>query len=188
MSIIDKAIAAVTPMPSESKRTEATEAARALAVPGDWLSLVLDHHNLIREAFSAGRAARSAAERNQARETLALVLNGHSLAEEVVLYPALGQAGEKAHAAHAYIEQTAAKTQMAELETIAPSTSAWKDKWEHIEGAVLTHMYEEESGWFLELRDKAKDQDRLTKRYTEEYDRYVGPPGGGSKTSVDRAA
>jgi len=30
---------------------------------------------------------------------------------------------------------------MAELENIAPSRAAWLDKWEHIEGAVLTHMF-----------------------------------------------
>ncbi|MBV5324250.1 MAG: hypothetical protein J0626_02710, partial [Rhodospirillaceae bacterium] len=68
-----------------------------------------------------------------------------------VLYPALGQAGEKMHAAHAYLEQTTTKAQMAELENIAPSKPAWLDKWAHIEGAVLTHMFEEESEWFLTL-------------------------------------
>lgn len=174
MSIIDKIAAAVTPQPNEDKRAEATAKARALATPGDWLGLVLDHHDLIREAFTAGKRAKGAADRTQAMKTLAVLLNGHSLAEEVVLYPALGQADEKAHAAQAYLEQTVAKNQMAELENIPPSTEPWLDKWTHIEGAVLTHMYEEESGWFLELREKAGNQDRLTLRYAEEYDRYVG--------------
>ena len=173
MSIIDKITAAVTPIPHEEKRAEATAKARDVAQRGDWLSLVLDHHDQIREAFSAGRLAKNAAERTAAMKELAIVLNGHSLAEEVVLYPALGQAGEKAHAAHAYLEQTVAKNQMAELENIAASTAAWLDKWEHIEGAVLTHMYEEECGWFLELKDKGEHQDRLTARYAEEYHRYV---------------
>lgn len=178
MSIIDKALAAITPMPSEKKRAEATAEARRVAKPGDWLSQVLDHHDLIRAAFARGRTASNAAERTAAREALAIVLNGHSLAEEVVLYPALGQAGEKAHAAHAYLEQTTAKMQMAELENIAPSKPDWKDKWEHIEGAVLTHMYEEESTWFLELAKSGGSQGRLTERYAEEYGRYVsGSPG-----------
>jgi hypothetical protein len=174
MSIIDKIAAAVTPQPDDQKRAEATEAARAVAQPGDWLSLVLDHHDLIRDAFSAGKTVRSAADRRAAMQSLALILNGHSLAEEVVLYPALGQADHKAHAAQAYLEQTVAKTQMAELETLAPSTDAWLDKWLHIEGAVLTHMYEEESGWFLELKEAGADEARLTTRYAEEYERYVG--------------
>lgn len=174
MSIIDKIAAAVTPQPDDEKRAEATAEARAAASPGDWLSLVLDHHDLIREAFAAGKLARGAADRKAALQTLAVVLNGHSLAEEVVLYPALGQADHKAHAAQAYLEQTVAKNQMAELETIPPSQSAWLDKWAHIEGAVLTHMYEEESGWFLELKAAGADEARLTARYAEEYDRYVG--------------
>ncbi len=173
MSLIDKALAAITPLPSEETRAQATREARALCAPGDWLSRVLDHHDLIRAAFEAGNSAQTAEERHSARRTLARVLNGHALAEELVLYPAMGQSGEKAHAAHAYLEQTTTKTQMAELETIAASRSAWKDKWKHIEGAVLTHMYEEESGWFLELHKSAPKPDRLTDRYMEEYSRYV---------------
>ena len=107
-------------------------------------------------------------------QALATVLNGHSLAEEVVLYPALAQAGEKIHAGHAYTEQTTAKMQMAEWENIAPSTPEWKDKLEHIEGAVLTHMYEEESSWFLKLKEKGERQSHLTDRYREEFERYCG--------------
>jgi len=174
MSIIDKALAAVTPVPDQEKRDEATQRAREAASANDWLSLVLDHHDEIRAAFGACKAAKSASDRTAAMEQLAVVLNGHSLAEEVVLYPALAQAGEKAHAAHAYAEQTTAKMQMAELENIAPSKPEWMDKLEHIEGAVLTHMFEEESGWFLELKAKGEQQGRLTTRYMEEYQRYVG--------------
>ena len=174
MSIIDKIAAAVTPQADDEKRSEATQAARAAATPGDWLSLVLDHHEEIREAFSAGKLAKGAAQRTDAMKALAVVLNGHSLAEEIVLYPAMADADAKAHAAQAYLEQTVAKNQMAELERIPASDEAWLDKWEHIEGAVLTHIYEEESGWFLELKARGGDQDRLTARYAEEYERYVG--------------
>lgn len=174
MSIIDKIAAAVTPQPNDEKRAEATAVARAASSPGDWLSQALDHHDQIREAFSAGKRTKSAAGRTSAMKALAVVLNGHSLAEELVLYPALGLAEHKAHAAQAYLEQTVAKTQMAELERIAPSDQAWLDKWEHIEGAVLTHIYEEESSWFLELKESGEDQANLTRRYAEEYERYVG--------------
>ncbi len=173
MSIIDKALAAVTPQPNADKRAEATANARAQASEGDWLSMALDHHEHIRQAFQACKIANAAEERVAAMKQLALVLNGHSLAEELVLYPALAQAGEKIHAGHAYTEQTTAKMQMAELETIPPTTPEWKDKLEHIEGAVLTHMYEEESSWFLKLKEKADRQDRLTDRFQEEYERYV---------------
>lgn len=174
MSVIDKVLAAVTPPVSEEKRAEATRAARAAAEPGDWLSTALDHHDRIREAFAACKTAQAASQRSAAMKELALVLNGHSLAEEIVLYPALAQAGEKMHAGHAYTEQTTAKMQMAELENIAPSTPEWKDKLGHIEGAVLTHIFEEESSWFLKLKEKGERQDRLTQRFQEEFDRYCG--------------
>lgn len=174
MSIIDKAIAAVTPQPSAQKREEATRNARAVSRRGDWLSAVLDHHDEIRDAFAVGRGAKTAADRTAAMKALALVLNGHALAEELVLYPALGQVGGKAHAAHANLEQTTTKAQMAELENIAPSKAAWRDKWERIEGAVLTHMFEEESSWFLALNEKADQPRRLTARYLEEFQRYTG--------------
>jgi hypothetical protein len=174
ISVIDKALAAVTPQPSEEKRAEATRKARAIAAPSDWLSLALDHHDLIRQAFADGRQVGAAADRRAAMEKLALILNGHSLAEEIVLYPAMAQSGHKAQAGMAYTEQTTAKMQMAELENIAPSSEAWLDKWGHIEGAVLTHMFEEENGWFIHLREKGEHQDRLTARYREEYERYVG--------------
>jgi hypothetical protein len=173
MSVIDKALAAITPIPDAKHRAEATEKARAAAAPQGWLAAVLDHHDQIRAAFEVGRRAKSAGDRTAAMKALAVVLNGHSLAEELVLYPALGQAGEKAHAAHAYLEQTTAKAQMAELENIAPSKPEWLDKWEHIEGAVLTHMFEEESSWFLTLQEKAEHPERLAARYREEFDRYT---------------
>jgi len=174
MSVIDKLAAVVTPQPDAETRAAATAEARAAARPGDWLTLVLDHHDLIREAFATARDARTATDRKAAFQALALVLNGHSLAEEIVLYPALGKADLKTQAAQAYLEQTVAKNQMAELERIAASKPEWLDKLKHIEGAVLTHMYEEESGWFLDLRDQADDTARLTARYAEEYERYVG--------------
>jgi hypothetical protein len=179
MSVIDKVLGALTPMPDEEKRAEATANARAVATSGDWLGMVLDHHELIRNAFTGAKAAQAASDRVVAMKELAVLLNGHSLAEEVVLYPALAQAGEKMHAGHAYTEQTTAKMQMAELENIPPSTPEWKDKLEHIEGAVLTHMYEEESGWFLALKSKGEHQARLADRYAEEYGRYVGEPTAG---------
>ena len=51
LSVIDKILGAVTPPVSEEKRSEATANARAVADSGDWLSLALDHHDMIRDAF-----------------------------------------------------------------------------------------------------------------------------------------
>jgi hemerythrin superfamily protein len=179
MSIIDKAVGAITPPESEEKRAEATRKAREAAGEGDWLALALEHHDLIREAFEVCCQAEAAEDRLMAMKRLALVLNGHSLAEEIVLYPAMAKAGEKGSAGLAYTEQTTAKMQMAELERIAPSTPEWLDKVRHIRGAVLHHMYEEEDHWFIRLKQDYPDQAFLTRRYLEEFKRYTGGAASG---------
>jgi hypothetical protein len=184
MSIIDKVLGAVTPPEKEEDRNEATAKARAAAEPDDWLSLALDHHDQIRAAFERGRRANGPNQRLAASKDLALVLNGHSLAEELVLYPALAKSGEKAHAGLAYTEQTTAKMQMAELERIDPASDAWLDKLEHIRGAVLHHIFEEEGTWFLELKKKYDDQAFLNRRFAEEYQRYAGEADGSPRSAA----
>jgi hypothetical protein len=182
MSIVDKAIAAITPPESEEQRLEARQKARSAAQPGDWLSMVLDHHQQIDAAFETAMNAAPGAARLAAARKLAVLLTGHSNAEESVIYPALAQHGEKGHAGMAYTEQATAKMQMAELENIDPATEAWLDKLGHIKGAVQHHVFEEESNWFLDLKRKGsmEDEAKLAQRYREEFERYMGDdmPGG----------
>ena len=179
MSVLDKVIAAVTPPESEESRKEARAKAQTTAKPGDWLSMILTHHQQIEAAFAAVKATTTAATRVGAQKKLGIILTGHSNAEESVIYPALTTVNEKGHAGMAYTEQAAAKTQMALLENLAPMSQDYLDKLEHIRGAVARHVYEEEGTWFLELKEKvpAADQKKLTSRYKEEFDRYVGTDG-----------
>jgi hypothetical protein len=179
MSIIDKVVAAVTPPESEDARREARVKALSMATPGDWLSMVLEHHQTIEAAFDAVKMAPTAAAQLAAQIKLATLLTGHSVAEEAVLYPALADAGEKGHAVTAYTEQSAAKLQMGLLEKLPPLSQDYLDKLEHIRGAVAHHVYEEESNWFVDIKEKVApiEQDRLTARYLEEFTRYVGTSG-----------
>lgn len=186
MSIVDKALEAITPPESQEKRAEATRKAREAAGEGDWLALVLEHHDLIREAFEVCCQAEGAEDRLMAMKRLALVLNGHSLAEEIVLYPAMTKAGEKGSAGQAYSEQTTAKMQMAELERITPATPEWLDKVRHIREAVLHHMYEEEDHWLIRLKEAFPDQAFLTRRYQEEFKRYTGSAAPGQRGNLLR--
>jgi len=182
MSILDKAIAAVTPPVSDEKRAEARERARAAAEPGDWLSMILDHHEGIEAAFAALKAAGSPEARRTAQKALGTLLNGHAMAEEAVIYPALAHAGKMLSAETAYIEQVAAKMQLAALDHLDPMSEDYLDKLGHLEGAVATHVYQEESGWFVDLKEKAPatDQQAATQRYQEEYSRYID---GGSESA-----
>jgi hemerythrin superfamily protein len=176
MSILDRVIAAVTPPESAEARVEARNMANEAALPGDWLSQILDHHLDIEDAFDEVKASTNATARTSAFRQLAIVLTGHSIAEESVIYPALGADGEKAHAAAGYDEQAMVKVQMALLEKLDPMSKDFLDKLEHIEGAVAHHVYAEEGNWFLDLKRKLSTEDdvMLTRRYAEEYDRYVG--------------
>src|SRR5690349_13090170 len=106
MSIVDKPLGAAVPPVSDEVRAQATKKARWAAGPSDWLSLALDQHEAIRQAFEDCRAASSGPARVAAMKRLALVLNGHAIAEELVLYPALAQTGDKLAAGQAYAEQT----------------------------------------------------------------------------------
>lgn len=176
MSLFDKAVAAVTPHESQERRAEARAKANAAAEPGDWLSLVLGHHLRIEAAFAAVRAADDPPSRTAALKRLGVILTGHAIAEEAVLYPGLARAGEKGHASMGYSEQATVKMQMAALEDLPPMSQDFLEKLEHVRGAVAHHMFEEEGSWFLALKAKAPAdvQTRLTERYREQFDRYVG--------------
>jgi hemerythrin superfamily protein len=186
MSLIDRVVAAVTPPESQEKRAAARAKARAAAGENDWLAMILQHHVKIEAAFDAVRSAQDANGRLAAQRELALILTGHSNAEEVVIYPALVRFGHKSHGMSGYTEQAGAKANMGELEYLDPMSREYLDKLEHIRGAVAHHMYEEEGNRFLDLTKLSPaDQARLTERYADEFDRYMGgalnategPPG-----------
>jgi hypothetical protein len=176
MSVLDKVIAAVTPPESEEARLEARAKARKAATPGGWLEMVLNHHLEIEAAFKAVKDAQTSESRRVAQKNLAVILTGHSIAEESVLYPALALNDAKAHAETAYFEQSATKIQMAALDDLDPMSQDYMDKLEHIEGAVAHHVYEEEGDYFLDLQSKlpAVKKSKMTKMYAEEFERYVG--------------
>lgn len=181
MSFLDRIAAAVMPPESEEDRANARRSAEALAKDGDWLALALDHHRRIESCFGLAANAATAAEKLSAFKQLAMVLNAHAAAEEVILYPAMTENGEKSHATMAYEEQSITKMQMARLEKLDPMSAEWREKLEHIKGAVLHHMYEEEGTWFPELRRSIPtgDDAMLTRRFREEFAKFSG--------SADRA-
>ncbi|MBX9880903.1 MAG: hemerythrin domain-containing protein [Sphingomonas sp.] len=182
MSVVDKVIGALTPPETEEQRMQAHDKARAACSPGDWLSMALDHHEQIYAAFEAVKQAGSPDEARTAQKQLMALFTGHGTAEETVLYPSLAKDGQKGHATQAYTEQATAKMQFAELERLAPLSQEYMEKLGHIEGAVKHHIYEEESIWFLDMKESAPAdlQQLATARFREEYERYMnGAEQGG---------
>lgn len=178
MSLLDRFIAAVTPPESEEARREARIKANAAAMPGDWLDQILHHHLDLEDAFAEVKAGNDGASRAASLQKLGVILTGHAIAEEAVIYPAMADEAHKAHATMGYDEQAMVKVQMALLEKLNPMSQDFIDKLKHIEGAVAHHMYQEEGTWFLELKESASvaDEAMLTERYQQEYERYVGAP------------
>lgn len=176
MSLLDKVIAAVVPEPTPQERAECRARARSLSGGSGWLAQVLDHHEQIEAAFDAVRNAASATSRRASQKWLATLLTGHSMAEEAVLYPAMALGSQKAHSAEAFSEQSAAKVHTAGLDELDPMSKDYLDKLEHLRSAVSMHVHREESEWFPELRksSEAAAQAKLSRRYKEEFDRYLG--------------
>jgi hypothetical protein len=174
MSVIDKAIAAITPPESQEARAEARAMAEKTATPGDWLSQILAHHRGIEAQFAALKAATTSEARHAARQKLGLLLTSHSIAEEVAVYPAMAAHDQTGHAELAYQEQSAAKMELGLLERLDPQSEDYHDKLGHIEGAVAHHIYSEEGTWFIELAQTvpAAEQIMMEQRYAEEYGRY----------------
>jgi len=174
MSFFDKITAALTPPESEEDRREARQKVRSLSTGSDWLGAAISHHEQIEEAFGAARSAGTPEEARTAIRTLADVLIPHSVAEELVLYPTLVMEGHKVDAAAAYQEQQMAKVQMAELEKLTPLSQDWIDKLEHIRGAVLHHIYSEESEWFPKIVEETAPGELavLNTRFAEEFGRF----------------
>lgn len=175
MSLIDKLAAAIMPPETAQERANARTVAESLAGQGDWLSTVLDHHRRIEALFEAalnGEADR----RRQSLGRLAILLTGHSQAEEAVLYPALAESNQKDNAQLAYEEQAMVKIEMALLQKLDPLSQEWRDKLTHIRDAVAHHVFEEEGRWFPHLQQHLlpEERARIDERFVEEFTRYAG--------------
>ena len=176
MSVFDKIAAKVMPPESDEDRAEARRRAERMAADCPFLADVLDHHRRIERCFAEARSASDAASRTAALTELGAVLTAHANAEEAVLYPAMADNGEKSHAGMAYQEQAMTKIEMAKLEMLEPMSQEWRDKLDHIQGAVAHHLYEEEGTWFPELIEAIPpaQHEHVVKRFREEFERYSG--------------
>jgi hemerythrin superfamily protein len=180
MSWLDKIGSTVFPLASDEKRAGARREAEQLARDHQWLAQIVAHHKAIEQCFADALAATDVDTRRRAMQELARLNTGHSIAEEVTVYPALieynGALGGKVQAALAYEEQQMAKIQQAMLEKLDPMSAEWRAKLDHIKSAVQQHVYEEESNRFADLAKAipAAESARLSRRYAEEFERYCG--------------
>lgn len=169
-------VAAAPALESGDERAAARAKARAAAGSSGWLKLILDHHEQVEEAFQRVLNARTVNSQRSAQKFLTTLLTGHSIAEEAAIYPALASAGDKDSAVEAYQQQSEAKIGLSVLQELEPLSQEYLDKVEEIRQEVAHHVFEEESNWFLTLRESAEPttQAKLSRLYKAEFARYMG--------------
>jgi hypothetical protein len=179
MHLLDQAIAANADAHNRMRRLKARAKAADLGHDCLWLGLVVNHHERIEDAFAAVKATRTAPARRLAERHLATLLTGHSVAEEAVLYPAMAAARQRAHAVAAYEAQGRLKVMLALLAATEPMSAAYDEELAALEDAVAWHVLDEEGSWYpaLARSGDAALQARLSARYVDEFDRYMGPDG-----------
>jgi len=173
MSFLDTIAAAIAPLATDEQRADARARLEELAPGNLFAEEILAQHKQIEELFAQARSA-SGEEAEATVLELALLLNGHSQAEEAVIYPEISINSGKAHAAVAYEEQAMAKVQMAALQKLEPGTTDWIEKLDHIESAVQQHVYQEESSWLPDVIRDAPDADkqRMGVEFREYFERF----------------
>jgi hemerythrin superfamily protein len=117
-------------------------------------------HDQIRELFDAVERA-EAEERSEVFEQLVRLLAVHETAEEMVIYPAAakGEAGKEI-VEQRKAEESAAKTALADLEKLDPTTAEFGNAFAQLRADVLDHAEAEEEEVFPLLTELA-DADQL---------------------------
>ena len=177
MSFAEKAqqIVGITPSHTNVER-EAIRAEAKKNATTTWFNQILEHHMIIEQTFDAVKDAKSLAARTEAQKKLMILLTGHSIAEEAIVYPFMKLDTSSKDAIHAYAEQSLAKIELVGLDEISDKMSkAYDDKLEEIRLAVVHHMIEEERDFFPELQEKADNAEntKISKHYNMEFERYV---------------
>jgi hemerythrin superfamily protein len=173
MSILDRIASTLAPTASEEQRIEARRELEKLAVGQPFAEDILNQHKQIEQLFVDARNSTGAAAQAAVRE-LALLLNGHAMAEEAVIYPEVSDNSSKVHAGMAYEEHAMTKVQLAELQKIDPGSQQWLEKLEHIESAVQQHIYQEEGSWLPDVIRNAPmaERQRMSVGFREYFDRF----------------
>jgi hemerythrin superfamily protein len=172
MSFLDRIATALAPTASAEDRAEARRQLETLAAGEPFAEEILRHHRRIETLFEQARSAPPADQQAVVRE-LALLLNGHAMAEEAVIYPEVSEHSGKTHAGMAFEEHAMTKVQLAALQKLEPSTQEWHEKLDHIESAVQQHVYQEESSWLPDVIRSAppSERQRMSAEFRDHFDR-----------------
>ena len=131
----------------------------------DAVTFLIDQHNDVRNLFETVAGSTGEA-RKEAFEPLVRMLAVHETAEELVIYPAIKNAGDEGkRIADARLhEEDQAKKTLADLEKLDPSSSEFESLFTDFRAAVEAHAENEEREVFPLLEQVTDDAalDRMT--------------------------
>lgn len=145
---------------------------------GDWMAQVKAQHAAIDAAFQRAKATRDndAAGRTAALMDLAGLLTGHSIAEEVALYPGVALvANDRGGSDKLYVDQQHAKVMVAMIDNMPKTGPAFGVKIRELEDAVKAHVRDEEEREYpalMRAADAAQNA-KMTADFRREFTKYM---------------
>ena len=127
---------------------------------------VLEHdHREVEEMFDELESLRgqtsdeAVSRRNDLVEQVTMELARHSVAEEVLVYPAVADKISEEEVEHAREEHAEAEETLAKLEKLDPDSDAFDDELTTLIAEIRHHIKDEEDGMFTEMRKTFSDDD-----------------------------
>lgn len=145
---------------------------------GDWMAQVKAQHMAIDAGFQRLKATRESDGRGRqaALMDLAGLLTGHSIAEQVALYPGVALvAGDRPGSDKLYMDQQHAKVMVAELMNLPMTGPEFMTRLTALEAAVKAHVADEEGREYPELMraaDRAMNE-KMTADFRREFTKYM---------------
>lgn len=128
---------------------------------GDWFEALKMEHEMTLAIFDKIEATDDSQTmmRSHLLTKLKYALSKHAAEEEMVIYPALRQAGHGGQADHLNSDHGMVKAYLYELETMANDSPAWVAKVREFRGEIEEHMREEEQTIFPPLHAQLSEEE-----------------------------
>jgi hemerythrin superfamily protein len=144
---------------------------------GNWFDEIKAQHREIARLFQAAMSASDVPARRREVKRLATLLTGHSIAEEVAVYPGIYIDGDEQGALELYREQQMAKIMLARIDDALAMNhpDEASDLLGKLQSAVQAHVQEEEQQRFPALMQKADAamNDKMTRDFKMQFTRYM---------------
>ena len=127
----------------------------------DWVEALKMEHEMTLAIFDKMEATDDSQTvmRSHLLTKLKYALSKHAAEEEMVIYPALRQAGHGGQADHLNSDHGMVKTYLYELETMPNDGPAWRAKVKEFRGEIEEHIREEEQTIFPALRSQLSEEE-----------------------------